>query len=113
MLGELGGNGIINSLAASTASRSTPANTVAARFGLLACVIATLAAGRALAAAQPHTEVAAEGVVPSCCIVLSPSSRVFNSADPAEAKFSRIGYIISAGYIIVVIYRFIIYKDTK
>src|SRR5690625_6267105 len=89
MLGELGGNGIINSLAASTASRSTPANTVAARFGLLACVIATLAAGRAFAAAQPQTEFTTKSVVPSCFIVLSTSSRVCNSANPAEVKLDR------------------------
>src|SRR5690606_16850974 len=97
--GELGGNGIMCSLALSTASLSTPAKTVTMWSGRLIFCKLILAPGRALAAAQPQTELTTTSVVPSFANAVSTASAVCNSSKPTLVKSSRMGFTNSAGYI--------------
>src|SRR5690606_2062630 len=98
--GELGGKGIIWALAASTASRSTPAKTVIKLSGFFSFARDMLAPGRALAAAQPQTEFTTTRVVPSFFKASLTSFAVCNSEKPTFVRSSRIGFTNSAGYII-------------
>src|SRR5690606_28876156 len=107
MLGEEGGKGIIRSLAAFTASVSTPAKTVIRWAGFFAFFKLILAAGLAFAAAHPQTEFTTTKVVPSWLMALATASAVYNSSNPADAKSCLIGLTNSAGYIYVVFYSII------
>src|SRR5690606_21656977 len=102
--GELGGNGIMCSLALSTASLSTPAKTVTKLLGCFAFLILILAPGRALAAAQPQTEFTTTNVVPAFAKALSTASAVCNSSKPTLVKSSRIGFTNSGGCISLVLF---------
>jgi hypothetical protein len=97
--------------AASTASRSTPAETVTSLAGGLSFLRLILAAGLALAAAQPQTEFTTTRVVPSPVIAFSTASAVYSSSNPAEARSSRMGFTNSAGYIAFLFY--VMCKGTK
>src|SRR6056297_484763 len=99
MLGEDGGKGTIWFLAVATASISTPAKTVTKLFGFLLFCRLNLAAGLALAAAQPQTEFTTTKVVPSFFKASLTASLVCSSSNPAPAKSSRIGFTNSSGYI--------------
>jgi len=102
ILGELGGNGIIYSRTFSVASLSTPAKTVTRLVGLFAFCKLTLAAGLALAAAQPQTEFTTTKVVLSFAIAASTASAVCNSSKPTLVKSSRIGFTNSGGYMYII-----------
>src|SRR5690554_1512659 len=102
ILGDDGGKGIIRSLAAFTASVSTPAKTVTKWAGFFAFLKLILAAGLAFAAAHPQTEFTTTKVVPSWLMALSTALAVYNSSNPADAKSCLMGFINSAGYIYVV-----------
>src|SRR5690606_25884403 len=99
ILGEEGGKGTIRSLAAFTASVSTPAKTVTRWAGFFVFLKLILAAGLAFAAAHPQTEFTTTKVVPSWLMALSTASAVYNSSNPADAKSCLIGFTSSAGYI--------------
>src|SRR5690606_6407353 len=99
MLGEDGGKGTIWFLAVSTASVSTPAKTVTKWSGVLLFCRLSLAAGLALAAAQPHTEFTTTKVVPSCLRASSTASEVCSSWNPAVARSALMGLTNSSGYI--------------
>ena len=77
-----GGKGTILALAASVASRSTPANTVYKWSGVLELFNDILTAGRALAAAHPQTEFTTTRAVPNFDIADSTSSVDNNSLKP-------------------------------
>src|SRR5690606_34218400 len=99
--GDDGGNGNIFSLAACTASLSTPANTVTIFDGFFSFAKLKIAPGLAFLAAQPHTELTTTNVVPSALIASSTSVVVCNDLKPAETNSSFIGFTISSGYIIL------------
>src|SRR5690606_35630397 len=99
ILGEDGGNGIMWFLAVFTASVSTPAKTVTKWSGFLLFCMLNLAAGLALAAAQPQTEFTTTRVVPSFFSAFSTASLVYSSSNPAVAKSARMGFTNSSGYI--------------
>jgi hypothetical protein len=87
------------------ASASLPAKTVMAFWGSLAWRMATLTAGRALAAAQPHTELTTTKVVPlESARYLSTSAAVRVSLMPSSVSSLRMGAIISSSYIIAASY---------
>ena len=77
---------------------SWPAKTVAKVSTFLSNCVVILTAGRALPAAQPHTEFTITKTVPSFLSNKSDTaSAVFNSTKPTEVKSSRIGAHISSG----------------
>ena len=63
--------------------------------------------GRALAAAQPQTELTTTNVVPFCSIAFATSYEVCNSPKPMFVNSSRMGFTNSGGYI------YFLFKDIK
>src|SRR5690554_1248274 len=113
MEGELGGNGTILSLAASVASRSTPAKTVTKWSGFFGFCNDILAPGLAFLAAQPQTELTTTNVVPFLFKAFSTASTVCNSSKPMSVSSSRIGFTNSGGYILLLFKLILKCKATK
>ena len=83
--------------AASVASTSAPANTVVRCSGRLPWRSASAMPGRALPAAQPHTEFTTSSVVPACWTAASTASGVLRSSKPSWANSARMGAINGSG----------------
>jgi|GEM_PF-5007740 hypothetical protein len=110
MHGEDGGKGNIISRAVSTASKSTPANTVTKRSGVCGLLRLILAPGRAFPAAQPQTEFTITRVVPSAFRASLTAWAVYSSSNPASTKSNLMGRTNSSGYIILFFRK---HKNTK
>ena len=82
--------------ARSTASRSTPANTVTDRSGMVECCRASMAPGRALPAAQPQTEFTITSTVPESFFRTSSTcSGVVRGSTPTAASSCHMGFTAS------------------
>jgi hypothetical protein len=97
--GDEGGKGIMYSLAFPTAAVSTPANTVAKLLGLKEPAKEAITPGRAVPAAQPHTELTTTKVVPFNSKVFATSSAECKAENPAATNCASIGAVNSCGYI--------------
>src|SRR5262245_11380694 len=95
--GDDGGYGSKYSRAVCVASTSAPANTVARWLGRLPLLRASAVPGRALPAAQPHTEFTTIIVVPDCFTAASTASGVLRSSNPRRFSSARIGAMNGSG----------------